>query len=72
MTPWLPCGRSGRREAEQGRAEEDANEAGAQCRAKRRTVDIPFLDEFGCRHSNGADVIAINHGNERRPDQQLA
>ncbi len=57
--------------AEDLRAEQHAEIAGAQHEAKVFRRDMPFLDQAGHGERDGADVISVDEGNQDRPEDQL-
>src|SRR5215467_32608 len=53
------------------RTEQHAEIAGAEHHAEVLRRDVPFLDETRRRKGDGADVVAVDKGNDGGPDDQL-
>src|SRR6185437_8406169 len=56
--------------SEQRRAEQDADQAGAEHRAERLRRDVPLPDEMRRREGDRGDVVAVDQHQKERPDQQ--
>src|SRR5208282_6283811 len=57
--------------AENLRAEQNADIARAQNEAERFWLNVPLSDEARRGKGDSADVVAVDHGDEDRPDNQL-
>ncbi len=57
--------------AENLRAEQHADIAGAEHEAELLGRDVPFLDQARRRKGDGADVVAVDHGEQHGPDDEL-
>ena len=53
------------------RAEQHADIAGAEHEAELLGRDVPFLDQARRRKGDGADIVAVDHGEQHGPDDEL-
>ena len=57
--------------AENLRTEQHAEIARGQHEAERLRRNVPVMDEMRCGKSDGADVIAVDEGDQRGPEDEL-